>query len=149
MRKLSLLAALLGCFCAAQAAEPAPATQSATAASPAQNPLAGSWSGKLPGKSCVETFHYRANGTRTVTSGDEVTQADYTIPPMPSLLGFYRLLETVTVANGKKDCSGDLHEASGEPVTRFIQFSPRQDQLIVCREESLKACFGPLKRVSE
>ncbi len=68
---------------------------------------------------------------------------------MPSLLGFYRVAETVIEANGKPDCSGDLHEVSGEPVTRFIQFSPKRDQFIVCKEESLKACFGPFKRSPE
>ena len=68
---------------------------------------------------------------------------------MPSLLGFYRLVETVTESNGKRDCSGDLHEASGEPLTRFIQLSPKRDQFIVCKKEELKACFGPLRRLKE
>lgn len=149
MRKLSLLAALLGCFCAAQAAGLAPTSPSATAASPARNPLAGNWRWKPSGKSCVETLSYDASGTRTGTSGDETTQANYEIPSVPNLLGFYQLLETTTASNGKKDCSGDLHQVSGAPVTRFIQFSPKRDQFIVCSEASLKACFGPLRRVSK
>ncbi|WP_309683363.1 hypothetical protein [Polaromonas sp.] len=95
----------------------------------------------------METWQYRANGSRQLSSGDELTQAGYEISAKPSLLGFYRLVETVTQSSGKPDCAGDLHEAPGDSVTRYIQFSPRQDQLIVCREESLKACFGPLKRV--
>ena len=148
MQKLSLVAALLCCFfCTAQAAEPASATQSTTAASPAGNPLAGSWSWKPSGKSCLETLHYRTDGTRAGTSGEEVTQSRYEISAMPSLLGFYRLVETVTESNGKRDCSGDLDEASGEPLTRFIQLSPKRDQFIVCKKEELKACFGPLRRL--
>ena len=142
MRKLSVLTALLCGIFSAQAAEPS----STSSAPTAQNPLTGSWSWTLPGKQCTETWHYRANGTRTGNSGEEALQSRYQIRPCPSLLGFYRLDETVTAANGKRDCAGDLHEVSDEPVTRFIQFSPKRDQFIVCREESLNACFGPLKR---
>lgn len=113
----------------------------------APHPLAGSWSWTLPGKSCTEQLDYRANGTRQGSSGEETTKSRYEVAPIPSLLGFYRLTETVTDSNGKPDCSGDRHEAPGAPVTRFIQFSPKKDQLIVCREESLMACFGPFKRL--
>lgn len=135
-----------------QAADPAPSSRKAAApaaasSAPAPRPLLGTWSWTLPGKSCAETLQYRSNSTRQSRSGEELTQADYDIAAMPSLLGFYRLVETVTQSNGKPDCAGDLHEASGESSTRFIQFSPQLDQLIVCKEESLKACFGPLKRV--
>ena len=143
LRKLPLLAALLCSFATVQAAGPSPATPSQP------HPIIGSWTWTLPGKSCAESYKYRANGTRTSISGEETTLSEYEISPIPGLLGFYRLTETVTESNGKRDCSGDLHEASGEKVTRFIQFSPKLDQLIVCKEESLKACFGPLKRLPE
>ena len=145
MQKLSLLAALLCSLVSAQAAGPLPATSTPAAAS-AQHPITGSWSWTLPGKPCTETWQYRANGTRQGSSGEEVTQSSYEVSPMPSLLGFYRQIEIVTKTNGKRDCSGDLHEAAGEPVTRFIQFSPKRDQFIVCKAESLQACFGPFKR---
>ena len=128
----------------AQAAEPLP---SAPASAP--HPLTGVWSWTLPGKACTERLDYRASGIRLGSSGEETTQSRYDIAPIPSLLGFYRLTETVTESNGKADCSGDVHQAPGEPVMRFIQFSPKKDQLIVCREESLKACFGPLKRAPQ
>ena len=124
----------------AHAAEP-------LSSAPAPHPLTGNWSWTLPDKPCTEQLHYRADGTRQGSSGEETTQSRYEVAAIPSLLGFYRLTETVTDGNGKRDCSGDLREAPGEPVTRFIQLSPRKDQLIVCREESLKACFGPLKRL--
>ena len=139
MHKLSVSAVLLCCLVSAQAAQPAPPA-------PVEHPLSASWSWTLPGKQCTETLHYLANGTRTSTSGEEVAQSRYQVSPVPSLLGFYKVTETVTETNGKADCAGDVHEASGAPVTRFIQFSPKKDQLIVCKEESLKACFGPLKR---
>ena len=136
---------LLCSFASLQAAGPS----STAPATPAQHPFVGSWTWTLPDKQCTETWQYRANGTRRSTSGEEVTQSSYEVSPMPSLLGFYRVAETVIEANGKLDCSGDLYEVSGEPVTRFIQFSPKRDQFIVCKEESLKACFGPFKRSPE
>jgi hypothetical protein len=69
------------------------------------------------------------------------------VPPKPTTAGFYALTETVTNSNGKRDCSGDLHADGDESVMRFIQFSPKRDQFIVCKAASLEACFGPLKRV--
>ena len=110
------------------------------------HPISGQWTWTLPGKACTETLQYRTGGKRLGSSGEEVTEAEFQITPLPSLLGFYRLVETVTQSNGKADCAADLHEASGNSVTRFIQLSPKLDQMIVCKEESLKACFGPLKR---
>ena len=79
------------------------------------------------------------------TSRAEVLESELQITP--SLLGFYRLVATVTQSNGKPDCACDVHEAAGNRVTRFIQLSPELDQMIVCKEQPLKACFGPQKRV--
>jgi hypothetical protein len=147
-----MLAALFCGVAAAQGLKPspsivAPASAPASTASPAVHPLVGTWSWTLPGKTCTETWQYRADGKRLGTSGEEVTQSDYQVPPTPTTTGFYPLTETVTNSNGKRDCSGDLHADGDESVIRFIQFSPKQDQFIVCKEASLKACFGPLKRV--
>jgi len=124
----------------AQAADPVVAPPSGT------HPITGTWTWTLPGKACTETVEYRTGGKRQGTSGEEVTTSEFQITATPSLLGFYRLIETVAQSNGKPDCAGDVHDASGNSVTLFIQFSPKLDQMIVCREESLKACFGPLKR---
>jgi hypothetical protein len=139
-----LLTALLCAPVAAQTAKPA-APAPAPAAVP--HPLIGTWSWTLPGKPCTETWQYRADGRRLGTSGEEVTQGDYQVPAKPTTTGFYPLTETVTGSNGKRDCSGDLHADGDESVIRFIQFSPKQDQFIVCKAASLEACFGPLKRV--
>lgn len=145
MQKILCFISLLCGLSALQAADlPSPAS-----VNPALHPLMGSWAWTLPGKQCSETLKYRGDGTRSGSSGEEVTQARYEISIMPSLLGFYRLAETISESNGKRDCSGDLHEASAEPSVRFIQFSPKRDQFIVCEEEELRACFGPLKRLKE
>lgn len=138
----TFLTVLLCSFTSAQAVGPVPV-------SPAQHPIVGSWRWTLAGKSCEEIYQYRANGTRAGISGEETTLSHYEISPLPSLLGFYRLVETVTNGNGKPDCSGDLHEVSDGPTTRYIQLSPKRDQLIICKDESLHACFGPLKRKPE
>ena len=141
-----VLPALLCCGLAqAQSARPAPTAKPAGAA--ATHPLVGTWSWTLPGKPCTETWQYRADGRRLGTSGEEVTQGDYQVSAKPTTTGFYPLTETVTGSNGKRDCSGDLHADGDESVVRFIQFSPKQDQFIVCKTASLEACFGPLKRV--
>ena len=130
-------------------------TINATAADPtvtqarAAHPLTGKWTWTLPGKACTETVHFRADGKRVGTSGEEVIESEFQVTPMPSLLGFYRLNETLTLANGKRDCAGDLHVAGDESTTRFMQFSPKKDQLIVCKTESLQACYGPLRRLPE
>lgn len=101
----------------------------------------------MPGKKCSETLTYRGNGTRAGSSGEELTEAEFQVTPVPSLLGFYRLTETLTSANGKQDCSGDLNAVGLGAAVRFIQFNPQKDFLIVCRTESLTACYGPLQRV--
>jgi hypothetical protein len=142
---LVLPALLCGGLAQAQSARPAPAAKPVGAA--ATHPLVGTWSWTLPGKQCTETWQYRADGRRLGTSGEEVTQGDYQVPAKPTTTGFYPLTETVTGSNGKRDCSGDLHADGDESVIRFIQFSPKQDQFIVCKAASLEACFGPLKRV--
>ena len=141
-----LLAAMLCGPAVAQTAKPAPRASGLTAAA-TPHPLVGTWSWALPGKQCTETWQYRADGRRLGTSGEEVTQGDYQVSAKPTSTGFYPLTETVTGSNGKRDCSGDLHADGDESVIRFIQFSPKQDQFIVCKTASLEACFGPLKRV--
>jgi len=142
---VAALAALLSSLAAAQTLKPSTSIAASTAA-PAAHPLVGTWSWTL-GKTCTETWQYRADGKRLGTSGEEVTQADYQVPAKPTTTGFYPVTETVTNSNGKRDCSGDLHADGDESVIRFIQFSPKQDQLIVCKAASLEACFGPLRRV--
>ncbi len=117
-------------------------------AQPAQvHPLIGKWGWAVSGKKCAETLTYRPDGTRAGSSGEEVTEAAFEVTPVPSLLGFYRLTETVKSTNGKPDCSGDLHAAGSESTVKFIQLNPQKDFFIVCKAESLKACYGPLQRM--
>ena len=149
MQKTLFSILLLCSLTSAQAQSVPPSAASRADSSAAAPPLVGRWAWSLPGKSCSESLTYRADGTRSSTSSQEQTQSRYDISALPSLLGFYRLTETVTQSNDKPDCAGDLHPAGGEPVTRFVQFSPKYDQFIVCKQEELKACYGPLRRMPE
>lgn len=101
----------------------------------------------MPEKACTEIWHYHPNHIRIGTSGEELTESHYDIAAEPNLLGFYRLTETVTRTNGKRDCAGELHETLKEPATRFIQFNSTKDEFLVCKGESLESCFGPFKQI--
>ncbi len=110
------------------------------------HPLVGTWTWTLFGGSCTETFQYRPNRVMLGTSGQEVVEKSYAVSALPDPQGFYRLVETVVRQNDKKDCSGAVLEGPGEQSTRFVQFSPARNQLLMCQSASLAACFGPLKR---
>ena len=141
--RLLVITALCAGAASSIAADPASAPTAGT------HPVTGKWIWKLHHNACMETLQFRADGSRAGTSGEESTEGQYQITPKPSLLGFYRLTETLMVANGQRDCSGDLHAAGEDRTTRYVQFSPKHDLLIICKTESLQACYGPLRRVAE
>ena len=121
-----------------RAADPPGTTQN-------QHPLSGTWSWTAFGGKCVETFQYRTTNTMLNTSGEAVSEWRYTVTPNANDKGFYELVETSVTSNGKKDCSGDTLQDSGVVNIRFVQFSPARDLILICREPSLAACFGPLR----
>lgn len=110
------------------------------------HPLAATWSWTPFNSRCVETFQYRANNTMLGTSGEAVAEWNYTVTPQANDKNFYAVVETSMRQNGKKDCSGDTVDSVGMVNTRFVQFSPARDQMLVCKTPSLEACFGPLRR---
>lgn len=124
---------------------------SSLATSHAQNKsthaLTGTWSWTLFSGTCTETLQYRADGVLLNTSADAVTQWRYAVSSEPSALGFYKLDEISLRSNGKKDCSGDVVNEAGLDTTRFIQLNPAKDRMIICRTETLQACYGPLLRL--
>jgi hypothetical protein len=137
---------LLLLVCAA-ALQMSPARAADEAPPAAAHPMVGTWSWTLFGGKCMETFQYRANSTMLSTSGEAVTEWNYTVTPQTTEKGFYRVAETSIRQNGKKDCSGDMVDETGTQNVKFIQLSPAKDRLIVCKAESLDACFGPLGRI--
>jgi len=80
------------------------------------------------------------------TSGQEVVEKSYDVSAMPDAGGFCKVVETVLRQNSKMLCSGALLEDPGEQSTRFVQFSPARNRLLMCQSASLAACFGPLTR---
>lgn len=111
------------------------------------HPIVGTWNWQLFGGKCTETFQYRADGVMLSTSGDAVTEWRYSFASKPDAKGFYKVTETSSRQNGKKDCSGDVVDEAGTQAEKFIQLSPAKDRLLVCKTESLTACYGPLQRV--
>jgi hypothetical protein len=113
---------------------------------PPGHPIVGSWTMTSKDGLCSETYRFSADGTVLVTSGDEVAEIRSELAAEPSSRGFYRWRHTVEKHNGKRDCSGNLVNP-GDSATWFIQLDPSKERLIMCKEESTMACFGPLRRV--
>jgi hypothetical protein len=111
----------------------------------ANHPILGTWTFAVPGTGCQETYYMRPNGTTLVTSGEEVVESVYEIDEKPSPKGFFKTTDKVVKGNGKKDCSGEVTQV-GQKATNYIRFHPSGDIMIMCRDESLNACFGPLRR---
>jgi len=55
------------------------------------------------------------------------------------------LLDKITKANGKRDCSGELMEV-GDETTNFILVHPSGKQFMLCEEEDTATCVGPFIR---
>lgn len=112
------------------------------------HPILGTWVFALPGQNCSETYRFFPNGTSRVTSGEEEAESEYEISAQPGVNGFYRLVDTVTKDNGKKDCMGQVTPA-GDKATNYIRFHPSGNAFVMCQAESLDTCFGPLNRVKD
>jgi hypothetical protein len=118
----------------------------ATQAAPPEHPLLGVWELTLPDGGCTETYLFKADGTSLVTSAHEVAETRYEVSADPSAKGFYKLVDTVTRDNGQKDCGGGI-TAVGSRSTHYLWFHPSGELFVMCRDESLDACFGPLVRL--
>jgi hypothetical protein len=138
MRHIAALATLTVLSAAAHAAPPSPL--------PPDHPIVGTWRFTVPDSKCVETYNIWPNGTTLVTSNEEVAESNYEISLKPSAKGFYKWVDVTTKDNGKKDCAGQITQA-GQTVTNYILLHPGGDIIVVCQDESLNACFGPLVRV--
>ena len=113
---------------------------------PASHPILGIWKLTLPDGSCSEIYRFRGDGTSLVTSNEEVSESEFTIPAEPSEKGFYRLEDRVVKDNGKLDCSGEVTKI-GSKVTHFVHFHPSGALFLMCMAESLDACIGPFRRM--
>ncbi|MFC4931032.1 hypothetical protein [Massilia sp. GCM10023247] len=133
----SLCVALVAGVPAARAAPPVPA---------ANHPILGIWRLSLPDLGCSETYRFRGDGTTLVTSAEEVSESEYSIPDKPSAKGFYKLEDRIVKDNGKKDCSGAIMKV-GTRATNFVRFHPSGTLFLMCSDETMQACIGPFERI--
>ena len=137
MKRLIVLIALALSACAASNLRPTPS---------ADHPIIGKWTWTLPDGKCSETYDFRTDATTFVTSGEEVAESTYEISAAPSPNGFYKIVDTVTKTNGSRDCAGQPTPI-GDTAINFIRIHPSGNMFLMCQNESLNACFGPLRRV--
>ena len=110
------------------------------------HPILGTWVFAVPDTDCEETYYVRQDGTTLVTSGQEVAESVFEIDDEPSSKGFYKNTDRIVKDNGKPDCAGQITKV-GSQVTNYIRFHPSSNMLIICKDESLSTCFGPLYRL--
>jgi hypothetical protein len=134
---ISLVAAIALCM------EPVSANTSPLRKAP---PILGYWKLSVPSLQCSEVYFFKADGSSEVSSGEERSESHYEISNIPTLKGFYKFTDTIVKNNGKPDCSGSTTPI-GDTAVNYLRFSPAGDQMIMCRDESLDACLGPLKRI--
>jgi hypothetical protein len=111
------------------------------------NPIVGSWTWTRDVNNCTEVYTYNADGTEHVVSGDEVSDAKYTISNEASSRGFYKLIDKVVKDYGGKDCGDDESDSTGQEATNFLIFNAAKEKYFVCETESMDRCFGPLTRM--
>lgn len=112
--------------------------------------LYGKWAWTYSKNNCTEVYDYRSDNTAAVSSGEELVESRFTIASEPDVNGFHRMTDVVTKTNGRTGCDG---EPGGTPLGHeaiiYILFHPARDEMLICQEPSLNACFGPLRRVSQ
>jgi len=112
----------------------------------ASHPILGIWKLTLPDGSCSETYRFRGDGTTLVTSAEEVSESEFTIPAEASAKGFFKLEDKIVKGNGKKDCSGAIMKVR-DKVTHYVRFHSSGALFFLCTDESLDACIGPFRRM--
>lgn len=111
--------------------------------------LYGKWSWTYSKNNCTEVYDYRSNNTSVVTSGEEVAESRFSISDKTDG-GFYRMTDIVTKSNGRTGCDGEPGGSPvGHEVTLYVVFHPVRDEMLICQQPVLDACFGPLKRISQ
>lgn len=121
------------------------ATTSLKTPLPAIHPLIGSWRIDLKSANCHEIYNLRADGTSTVTSGEEVSENEFDITLLPSMAGYYKWVDQIVKDNGKPDCMGSIMEV-GHVATNYILLHPSGKAFLMCQEENMTKCIDPFIR---
>ena len=133
-------------ICAAAALLLAAMSGAQAASTYSDHPLVGTWRFDVPNTGCAEVYRFRTDGTSVVTSGREIAESEFQVTAKPSSKGFYAWTDVIVKDNGKQDCSGQVTDI-GRKTTNYIRFDRTGQRFIVCRAESLDACFGPFRRM--
>jgi hypothetical protein len=112
---------------------------------PDDHPILGVWSWTTPRTDCSEIYNFKANGQMLFSSGDEDGVSEVNVGTKPSLNGFYQFTNKVIADNGKKDCRGIAGEVGVNTVI-YAHFLPTSNQMMMCYQENMSSCFGPLTR---
>jgi hypothetical protein len=120
------------------------------AGDPVPHPLYGKWGWVYARNNCQEIYHFRGDNTSAITSAEEVAESHFTVSEKPDANGFYRMTDVVTQTNGLTGCDGTPGGTPvGDTVTLYLLFNSLRSEMLMCQEPSLKACMGPLHRLSE
>lgn len=111
------------------------------------NPLLGSWEWVNIKNSCVETYIFGAENTGHITSGEEISDAQYQISEKPTAKGFYQVELKILKDKGGKDCGESYEDNSGDVYKKFLMFHPSGEQYVSCDKEDVRECVGPFKRL--
>lgn len=113
----------------------------------ATNPLQGSWEWINIKNSCAETYIFGTVNTAHITSGDEISDAEYQIDDKTTEKGFYKVTLKIVKDRGGKDCGESLEDNTGDTYHKFVMFHPSGNQYVSCDKETIDECVGPLKRI--
>lgn len=102
------------------------------------NPVLGEFNWSPTGAVCPETHIYRADGTKSGTSGDEVLEKTYRISKAEG--DMYLLEETVIAGNGGKDCQGGTTAVGA--TSRIYIMPLNGGGYFTCASLDTMSCFG-------
>lgn len=133
------LSAALLCVATALGAEPA-------FAEPDGFSLVGTWRWQRKDTRCGETYEFRADGSATVLSGDELTANRYEFDPVRLPNGRHRLVISVLQDLGGRDCADNSRDSTGDVYRNSVVVLDTDIILICLGEDEMFKCFGPLRR---
>ncbi len=111
------------------------------------NPLQGSWEWVNIKNSCVEVYTFGTENTAYISSGEEKSDAKYTIANKPTPNGFYQVSLEILDDKGGKDCGESVENNTGDVYQKFVMFHPAGNHYVSCDEEDTSTCVGPFRRL--
>lgn len=113
----------------------------------AVNPLLGNWGWVTSDNSCIETYLFDEDHLVQITSGDEISDAEYHLSDQLTERGFYTLTLKILKDKGGKDCADNLEDNTGQTYHKYVMFHPSGEQYVSCDKETIEECAGPLRKI--